>query len=194
MRLNRARKLSQEERTAMPKQGGGSALGTMPYSAKAVANAILNKANERSLPISPLKLQKMLYYVCGYYLAVTGRPLIDRAFEAWDNGPVVPVIYHEFKEFRWAPITRLARKLDPIEFEFKSVPIPSEDTILYKVLNFVWDTYSSYTPTQLSDMTHADGSPWDKTRKKNAGIKDADIPNDEIMNYFKQFVVRHNGG
>jgi uncharacterized phage-associated protein len=161
-------------------EGRCETVGMMPCSAKAMANAILNKANEKSVPISPLKLQKLLYYACGYYLAVTDQPLIDRAFEAWDNGPVVPEIYREFSEFRAGPITRLARKLDPVEFEFKSVPIPTGDQNISRVLDFVWDNYSQYGPLQLSDMTHRDGSPWDITRKNNPGIKDADIPNDLI--------------
>lgn len=160
----------------------------MPYPAKAVANAILNKAAEFSAPISPLKLQKLLYYVCGYYLAATGEPAIDRAFEAWENGPVVPEIYHEFKSSRWSPIARLANDYDGSVF--KTVPIPVDDRVLNKVIDFVWDIYSKYTPEQLSDMTHAEGSPWDITRKKYPGIRDADISNDEIKRHFLPFIKR----
>ena len=40
--------------------------------------------------ISNLKLQKLLYYAQGTFLAVTGFPLFDDAIEAWTHGPVVP--------------------------------------------------------------------------------------------------------
>jgi len=39
-------------------------------------------------------------------------------------------------------------------------------------------------------MTHNEGSPWDVTRKKNPGIKNADIQNDVLMDYFSRFIKK----
>lgn len=50
-----------------------------------VAAAII----ERHHPIDPLKLQKLVYFAAGEYIALTGTPMFPEALEAWDHGPVV---------------------------------------------------------------------------------------------------------
>ncbi|KPH09110.1 DUF4065 domain-containing protein [Rhizobium acidisoli] len=160
----------------------------MPYSAKAIANAILNKAGEDGQKITHLKLQKLLYYVCGYYVAATGKPLIDHTFEAWEYGPVVPEIYQEFKAYGGQPITSLATEVDWEQGTWTPVPMPTEDRALNKVLDFVMKNYGKYTGAQLSDMTHRDGSPWDVTRKENPGMRGVDIPLDLIKNHFAPMI------
>jgi uncharacterized phage-associated protein len=49
--------------------------------------------------LSNLKLQKLLYYAQGHYLATAGQPLFDDRIQAWSHGPVVPTVYHEYKKF-----------------------------------------------------------------------------------------------
>ena len=59
----------------------------------------------QSLPsLTPLKLQKLIYYAHGWHLAIRNAPLIDEVIEAWEYGPVVPNVYHEFKKFGNRPI------------------------------------------------------------------------------------------
>lgn len=76
----------------------------MPLETGAVANYLLDLADASGDPVSPMKLQKLLYYAHGWHLAVTDRPLLNEFVEAWRWGPVIPSIYHEFKEFGDAPI------------------------------------------------------------------------------------------
>src|SRR5580704_12809669 len=52
---------------------------------------------EESDLLCPLRLQKLLYYVQGWSLALRGRPAFDDEIEAWTLGPVVPEIYRQFK-------------------------------------------------------------------------------------------------
>ena len=47
--------------------------------------------------ISNLKLQKLLYYAQGSFLAVTDKPLFEDNIVAWCHGPVVESVYHEYK-------------------------------------------------------------------------------------------------
>ena len=56
---------------------------------------IANKNTDDTL--TNLKLNKLLYYAQGEYLARTGKPLFDDEIQAWDYGPVVPVIYYKYK-------------------------------------------------------------------------------------------------
>jgi uncharacterized phage-associated protein len=162
----------------------------MPYPAKSVANAIIQKALANGQRISPLKLQKLLYYVCGYYAAAYDKPLIDHTFEAWDYGPVVPHLYRAFRHYGNRPIAMLATESDWDSDEEVVVPPPDGDAALDKVLDFVWKTYGGYSAIRLSEMTHAAGGPWDRTRRSHPGIRDADIDHTVLRDHFRQF-VRH---
>lgn len=53
----------------------------------------------KGFSISPLKLQKILYYEQAWFMVFFGREnqLFDCAPEAWVNGPVYPEIYHQYK-------------------------------------------------------------------------------------------------
>jgi uncharacterized phage-associated protein len=64
-----------------------------------LANYILKKAQHQGHGISNLKLQKILYYVQGYYLAKFDEPLFPDEIQAWKLGPVVPGVYYEFSVY-----------------------------------------------------------------------------------------------
>lgn len=71
----------------------------MPYSIHDIAIYIGLTSILKGLSISPLKLQKLLYYVQSWYMVFYGREALvfnDRP-QAWVNGPVYPAIYHEYK-------------------------------------------------------------------------------------------------
>jgi uncharacterized phage-associated protein len=185
-----ARRRVNEGGTVSDRQkGGGAPLGIMPYKTKAIANAILNKAAECGEKLRPLKLQKLLYYACGYYYAAYREPLIDSAIEAWDYGPVVPEVYREFRRFGSGEITDQATELDWDTGECLPVPIPTDQRVA-GLIDFVWNTYGKYSGLQLSDMTHSDGSPWQKTRERFPGIKNADISNELMSEHFAKYVKK----
>ena len=71
--------------------------------------------------------------MCGYHVAAFDEPLMDHTFEAWDYGPVVPVLYGQFKRFRNQPITTFASEHDWDTGEYTPVPIPIGDARLDKV-------------------------------------------------------------
>ena len=60
------------------------------------------------------------------------------------------------------------------------------NAVLNKVIDFVWDHYGQYSGLQLSHMTHAEGSPWDLTRKENLGIK-------YLSEHFSKYVNKEAG-
>lgn len=49
--------------------------------------------------ISNLKLQKLLYYAQGSYLALTNEPLFNENILAWKHGPVVNEVYQVYKKY-----------------------------------------------------------------------------------------------
>ena len=165
----------------------------MGYPVKAVANAILQIAEQHGASISPLKLQKLVYISHGWNLGLTGQPLIvDELAEAWQYGPVFPSLYQEFKQFGRGPIKGLATDLaiaDDWNFEVVKPQIPDDDTFAWQLLRKVWNEYGKFGAIALSDLTHKAATPWDQTREKSGGIKNADIKNDLIEDHYKQLVA-----
>lgn len=69
-----------------------------------VAHYILKYASERGIPITNLKLQKLLFFCYGWHLAKTGKKLFEDRFEAWPKGPAVYETWSDFKGFGKHPI------------------------------------------------------------------------------------------
>lgn len=113
---------------------------------------LANNQNESDL--TNLKLQKLLYFAQGEYLAKTGSPLFKDPIEAWDLGPVVRTVYDTFKECGPFPITtfdiNVGANLDELPNDVK------------KFVETVWDDYGKYSARFLVDETHREGSPWQK--------------------------------
>lgn len=166
-----------------------------PFSSLAVANFFIEKAkSRRGRRVDPMKLQKLLYFAHGWHLAVTGKPLLDEPVEAWQYGPVVSSIYHEFKAHGRDPISEPAMCLDPETFDYYAPRIPEEALETRAVLERVWKVYGEFSGPQLSTMTHSSDGPWAKTRARTlaSGIqRGGDIPNDEIREYFVDVASRN---
>ena len=64
-----------------------------------VANNFLTRGRKDDIDISPLKLQKLIYFLYKDYLKRTGELLFTERFETWKRGPVIPSIYVEFSAY-----------------------------------------------------------------------------------------------
>lgn len=158
------------------------------YSPKSIANYFIDQslAND-GVGISPMKLQKLVYYAHGWYAGHTSTPLINETVEAWQYGPVISSLYHEFKQFGAGKINRHATDFEGLKLV--TVPTPTDPTLINFLQN-VWANYSKFTSVRLSQMTHAPDGPWDKTWKTSGGVKGADIPFDLITAHFKAAIDR----
>ena len=171
----------------------------MPYDSKAIANEILNIAQDRGASVSHMKLHKLLYYAHGWHLAIQKRPLLDERIEAWKFGPVVPSVYHEFKGVGSGVIESRALDvsfLDDGEMKVYEPFIatshdssPDEDEFAKRLLERIWSLYGKYTALQLSDATHKPGTPWDKIHSQYGDVKNIDIPDDLIQEYFESLAI-----
>ena len=150
-------------------------------SALQVANSILQRSfdekNDKAL-ISHLKLQKLLYILHGWHLAVYGTPAFREEVHAWAYGPVVPDVYHTFKENKDDLIKTLGGD--------KSVVATSQN-LFYDLLTVVWEKYQDMTSFQLVNATHARGTPWDWARQEEKKIIDNEIIKDHYKWLLKQF-------
>jgi uncharacterized phage-associated protein len=161
----------------------------MPYDPRAVANAFLEIARAQGQSIDPMKLQKLVYYAHGWYLALADAPLLDRAVEAWKYGPVIPVLYRTFQQFGADPITDPARhpvnEGDKVVLRPYSLADAPDSTYASRIIRRVWEQYGKYSAIHLSMMTHAPGTPWAEVWADNQGRRYVPIPDASIQQYFK---------
>lgn len=54
--------------------------------------------------ITPLMLQKLLYFIQGVSYAVNKKPMFYENCQAWVHGPVYPEVYDMFRDFKYNPI------------------------------------------------------------------------------------------
>jgi uncharacterized phage-associated protein len=142
----------------------------------AVANYVINLARESGHPITPLALQKLLYYVHGHSFARLGHGAVNAAFEAWKYGPVIPSLYRHLRKYGSQPITS---EIEDHAHENLGVIDPD----LARVSRSVWKAYGYLDGGQLVDMTHKIGTPWYQTYNKSPYANEV-IPNDLIRDYF----------
>jgi uncharacterized phage-associated protein len=155
------------------------------YSALAVANYFLDLAKAKGSSLDPMKLQKMIFFAHGWSLALyDGEKLIDEPIQAWQYGPVVQSVYHEFKSFGGSRIDSLATDIDMASGEVITPRIPLSDEKRVALLNKIWDIYGNYSGLQLSHLTHLPGSAWSKTRAENPDVRFAVIKDELIKEEF----------
>lgn len=140
-------------------------------SALVVARWFLAKAAAADADLSNLKLQKLLYYAQGRYLARTGRALFPEPIEAWDHGPVVSTVYHACKGYGSGPVG-----LDVLS-GWSQAAIDREAE---RILDAVWAEEGSLAAWKLRQMTHRE-APW---RDSFDGSRHKVIPVDAIREYF----------
>lgn len=158
------------------------------FSPKSVANCFIDIAQAAGEKLTPMKLQKLVYYAVGWYAGATRKPLVDEAVEAWQYGPVVPSLYHEFKKFGSGAITEKATDIND-DFEIVEVPVP-EDKDVRKFLANIWKSYGKFSGIKLSEMSHVSGGPWDETWSATCGMRGIDIPFDLMQTYFGKAVEK----
>lgn len=158
------------------------------FSPKAVANHILLLAKQEGVDVSPMKLQKIVYYAHGWHLAIRKAPLLNTTVEAWQYGPVIPDLYHTFKEFGNSPIEGLASTYELAGTVLREInpTIPSVEVSSIRIIERVWELYKGWTAVELSTATHQPGTPWYEVWKKmEPKLKGTDIPNDLIQSHFE---------
>jgi uncharacterized phage-associated protein len=161
----------------------------MPLSPSTVANYFLDAGNRESVPLTPLKLQKLVYFAHGWYMGFTGEPLVHESIQAWEFGPVIPSLYHEFKEFKNNPITRYTCSFRPEDLT------SSEMMAAKSLLDRIWSIYSRYTASQLSALSHEPNGPWHQMLGQmpdgHVRVRNMPIPNELIHHFFRARVEKN---
>lgn len=137
-----------------------------------VANYIVDyvSKNHNGEKLTHVKLQKIIYYSYATFLKVKHDSLFADKIEKWQYGPVVRVVYDQFKSFGYShigsPKTELTMSLGTtgaVKFEYKKFDesvIKSVDGAC-EVITKVVDSLISHDAFELVEMTHQEES-WKK--------------------------------
>jgi uncharacterized phage-associated protein len=156
------------------------------YDARAVANFFIDRASEKSRPITVMTLLKVLYFAHAWHLAKYEKPLVGQPFEAWKYGPVNRVVYEQMKEMGSRPIEKKLTSFDAIKCSFDVTPYCFEADV-NKFLGDIFDYYSQFHPFSLSQLTHEKGSPWDIVwnEAETRAVPGMVIPDALIIKWFR---------
>lgn len=113
-----------------------------------VASVILSRSGRW---LTGMQLQKLLYYVQSWHLAVTDEPLFPEHFKAYADGPVIPQVWYARKERS----TRRGDQEDASGIEL--------DELSSDLIDLVVASYGSLSGDELSALTHAE-EPWVEAR------------------------------
>lgn len=155
-----------------------------------IANFFLGKSMDGTAELTNMQAVKLTYIAHGWYLGMTGEPLLNEMPQAWKYGPVVQSVYEQFKQYGRNPITQLAWKTLPTG---QTSNYPLSDESLIPFLEKIWSVYGSFTGSQLSDMTHQPGTPWYEVWYNRGGKDNLEvpIPNYLIEQHYKALLARN---
>lgn len=134
------------------------------------------------------KLQKLLYYIEAWSLVYINS-IIDEDFEAWVHGPVIPDIYHKYKEFGYSPIKLDYNALKAEEYISKLTKENNIRKNQIKLIDSVLKTYGVLSSYELEMLSHSE-EPWIKARKNYAPIDNCTeiIDKEAIKTYYKSLL------
>lgn len=127
------------------------------HDSRAVANRLLEIAEEKGEEIPCLILMKLVYLAHVWHLGFRRKPLIRHEVRAWKHGPGIAEVYAEFRppppKDAMAPAKRSPK--------YRARLSKEED----KLIRDVHDAFGKLTPNQLAWLAAEPGSPWDTARK-----------------------------
>ena len=143
---------------------------------ESVAEYLIIKCGE----ITPLALQKLLYYSQAFCKLFTDSYLFEEDCEAWVHGPVYRCIYENYRVFGRSVIDT-----DDNELLLDEI----EDHVIHSVVRY----FGCYSAKSLEEMTHCE-KPWIITRK---GLKKNEacnriIEKELIDSYFIEIKNKYN--
>ncbi|WP_304094730.1 Panacea domain-containing protein [Phascolarctobacterium succinatutens] len=123
------------------------------YDALEIAKYIISKCFKEGVPVTNLRLQKLLYFIQVESYKVYGKQLFNNDIAAWQFGPVVPDVYYKYSVYAGMPILLQYNNLNLCNKVTNIV-----DDVIEKNKNIpIW---------KLVEITHKPDGPWDITINK----------------------------
>lgn len=152
------------------------------YNSIVVAKYIIAIANNKHLSINMTKVQKLLYIAYGIFLAVKGYRLTNEHPEAWPYGPVFPSTRYKL----------LKTDLYSISTSDSDICSIKEDSEIESLIDLVFRSFGSWSAAQLTEWSHSEGTPWQKTVSSDDFSWGHQIPDEYIKSYFSSIIKLSN--
>lgn len=142
---------------------------------------VFKKAEE----VTPLALQKILYYIQGIYMALFGKEFFCEECEAWIHGPVFKDVYEVFRDFKYNPI-------DDTRFSVLQNRFNELSEAEKKIIDLVLETFGMYSGKILEQITHKE-TPWMDARDGYLPEEPSNeiISKESIKKYFTEVVQKY---
>lgn len=134
---------------------------------------------EETIELTPLALQKILYFIQEIYMTLYDIPLFKEDCYAWVHGPVYENVYNLFKEFKYNPIDD--NRFIILKNRFEVLSNEEKD-----IINLVLNSFGNYSGKVLEQITHKE-TPWVESRKGYSLLERSNIliTKEQIKTYFK---------
>ena len=152
----------------------------------AVANFVINLANEKKLSVTNLQLQKVLFFLQGYTLDKYQVGIVNGTFSKWQYGPVQKNVYRTFRDYGASPITNEYSDayFDKLgQFRIQTPEMKSIDNNVRDVLKSLVLKLLRIPVWKLVDLTHKDPS-WCNYKDEIMEYQASDYRNEEIESCF----------
>lgn len=135
-----------------------------------IANAFLYIAAQEQIPITPQKLQQLVYCYYRETLRVTGKKLFQEPFVKGNNGPLLLSMDYKFGCFENEPITKLWRDASG---NADMLDIRATGFLSVKQFHKVWSCYKKASVYKIEKILTEPGSAWDRAEENI--LRDKDI-------------------
>lgn len=128
------------------------------YSAVELSKLVINACIDQRMPVTNLKLQKILYFMWLDWYRMRKEFLFCDRIEGWHYGPTIPDVYRRYRTFIADPIHRCEEST-----------ISGHDALILKELAL---KYNSVPIGELIAESCKDGSPWDRNGRDKEPFKE----------------------
>jgi uncharacterized phage-associated protein len=141
---------------------------------------------DQTQEITPLALQKILYFIQGIYIVIYGSPLYEEDCQAWVHGPVYEAVYNMFKNFKYNPIDD--NRFLVLKNRFQELNDNEKE-----VIDLVLKSFGRYSGKTLEQITHNE-KPWLEARKycETGGYSNEVISKKSMKDYFESVSKKYN--
>lgn len=137
-----------------------------------VAHLVVLAASQKGIGVTPLKLQKLLYYLQAWNLVFFNTPVFQDEPEAWVNGPVYRKVYDHYRDYQMYEFIKIApeEKLHIDERVAEIVRAIGFEASQQELFDEIISKYGKMASADLGLRTHSE-DPW-KDARKGLGIFD----------------------
>ncbi|QNE38590.1 DUF4065 domain-containing protein [Hymenobacter sp. NBH84] len=137
----------------------------LPRNIQAYVDFVIEYAKENGFDLTNMKLQKILYYLQAWSLAISDDDLFDDVPQAWMHGPVYTDVYHKYSHLKAAPIVAPVSRPSVARLPISPIAFTSGELVEQeRILETILESYMPQTAEWLKNQTHRE-QPWIEARE-----------------------------